>query len=123
MKTKSIKTFLFILFAICNSVLFASNPLAIISDKSSGKIALHELIGQEIKISDNNFTVQSFTVKITNQTTNLSIDATGSFINKNISNQIRTIADGTQFLITNIVAKDMSGNLIKLPDMSFVISK
>jgi len=124
MKTKAVNLLVFVLFLVSGFTFGQANKANIstkISDKNSGKISVSELIGQEIKVSDSNYTVESFTVKIENESGKTELSAKGPFINKEISNNIRTISNGTKFTITNIIASDSFGNTIKLADLNFNI--
>lgn len=124
MKTKAVNLIVFVLFLVSGFTFGQTNKVSIsanISDKNSGKISVSELVGQEIKVSDSKYTVESFTVKIENDLGKTVLNAQGPFINKEISNNIRTISNGTSFSVTSIIASDSFGNTIKLSDMNFTI--
>lgn len=125
MKSKVISLAALILLSISSITYGQTSKTSLkakISEKTEGKIALHELIGQEIKVNDSKYTVESFTFLVIFESETIETLSKGSFIGKNISNNIRTAPNGTKVVISEIVASDSFGNTIKLPTLNFTIS-
>jgi len=124
MKTKQfIFSLMIVLFAMSSSFAQTTKTIAkaSISDKSSGLITHGEMIAKTITITPETYTVQSFTVTVTNSEGVVNVDVLGNIVNKKASNQIRTLPAGSEVIVGNIKAQNDDGDMISVADMIFIL--
>jgi len=100
-----------------------NNTKIMLSGKTSGQITLGEIAGQQLLPENNDGAVESFTVVIGNDQAAESVHVIGSFVNKTVSNKLRTLPEGTAVTFTNIMCASTSGTVQKMPDLIFTIVK
>lgn len=121
MKTKAIffaiATFCFMNILVAQHAKFTAS----INGKSSGVVKKSDIIGQLIKVSNDQYRVVSYVFILRNDQSNIRIAEQSDQITKRCSNHIRTAPSGTIIIIEDIEAQNAQGQKIKLPSLNFTL--
>ncbi len=121
MKTKHLfLSFAFVVFSSGFIFFQNSHPLVTISGKASGLITLGEIVGQKLMVDKSTYVVESFTVVAGSGEFAQYVDVKGDIVDKNASNMIRILPDGTEIHFRSIVMSTL-GKVTLAPEMKFVL--
>lgn len=94
---------------------------ASINGKTSGIIKKSDIIGQLIKVSNDDYKVVSYVFILKNDQSNIRIQEHSEQITKRCSNHIRTAPSGTTIIIEEIESQNSNGHKVKLPPLKFTL--